>query len=281
MGLDALVMCTCFARGEASPPPVKLSRNEWGLPFLDPDAVTSQEDCAQYFSWLRSCCPHPLMVYAKERVAAWGEYEAFREVLARVGWSRLPILGRELPECNEGLTAPPDAEAALRELALFRRSDNLGEGTYLVDTGTGEWIYRFLGCGDGTIVGSPEACVMLTDRGLVIVDGDFEVERFRAWRLRQVFLGPVTDEGRLRSVPTELTNLDTGETHVGASPIRKQVDPREKQPGSEPGALVWEYPSLLHVERRPVQPDEFLDIVEALERIFRASVETGNPVLWC
>jgi hypothetical protein len=221
------------------------------------------------------------MEYARERVAAWGEYEAFREVLARVGWSRLPILARELPEVNEGLTAPPDAEAALRELALFRRSDKLGEGTYLVDTGTGEWIYRCLGCGDGTIVGSPEARFLLTDRGLVIVDEDFEVELFCAWRLRQVLLEPVTDEGRLSCMPTELTNLDTGETHVAAHPIGKPVDPREKQPDSEPGAPVLEYPSLLHVERRPVQPDEFLDIVEALERIFRASVETGNPVLWC
>jgi hypothetical protein len=119
---------------------VKLSTNEWGLPFLDPEAATSPEDFERYVSWIRSCCHHPLMAYASERVGSWGDYEAFREVLARVGWSRLPTLARELPESNEGQTAPSDAEAALRELALFRRSDNLGEGTYLVDTQTGEAI---------------------------------------------------------------------------------------------------------------------------------------------
>jgi hypothetical protein len=32
---------------------------------------------------------------------------------------------------------------------------------------------------------------------------------------------------------------------------------------------------------RRSRPVEFLDIVEPLERIFRASVETGNPVEWC
>jgi hypothetical protein len=263
-----------------SPPPVKLPIDEFGFPFLEPDEVTSPEDLERYFSWLQSCCSHPLMVYAQERVACWDELAAFRETLARVGWSRLPILARELPESNDGAITSADAGAALCELALFRRSDNLGEGTYLVDTQTGEAIYRFLGPGDRTLIGSRETRCLLTDRDLVIVDEDFEVDLFRAQRLRQVLLEPVTDEGRLQSVPTEFTNLDTEETYVGACPIRKHVDPREKQPGSEPGAPVWEYPSLLHVERRPVQPDGFLDIVESLERIFRASAETGNPVLW-
>jgi hypothetical protein len=186
-----------------------------------------------------------------------------------------------LPECNEGLTAPPAAEAALHELALFRRGDNLGEGTYLVDTQTGEWIYRFLGHGDGTVVGSPEARCLLTDRGLVIVDGDFEVELFWARRLRQVLLGPVTDEGRLQCSPTEFINLDTGETHVAACPIGKPVEPRTERSEGEPGVPDWEYPSLWHVEKRPVRPAEFLHVIEPLERIFRASLETGNPVLWC
>ena len=33
--------------------------------------------------------------------------------------------------------------------------------------------------------------------------------------------------------------------------------------------------------RRPVRPEEFLSILEPLERIFRASVAVGNPVEWC
>jgi hypothetical protein len=112
----------------------------------------------------------------------------------------------------------------------------------------------------------------------VIVDEKFKVELFCARRLRQVLPGPVTDEGRLRSVPTEFTNLDTGETHVAACPIGKPVE----RPELEPIPFDWEFPSLWHVEKRPViRPAEFLHIVEPLERIFRASVETGNPVEWC
>ena len=45
--------------------------------------------------------------------------------------------------------------------------------------------------------------------------------------------------------------------------------------------LLWEYPRRLHVERRPVRPEEFLYILEPLERIFRASIAVGNPVEWC
>ena len=73
MGLDAVIRYTCYARGKTSPPPVKLSTNEWGLPFLDPEAATSPEDFERYVSWIRSCCHHPLMAYASERVGSWGD----------------------------------------------------------------------------------------------------------------------------------------------------------------------------------------------------------------
>jgi hypothetical protein len=139
---------------------------------------------------------------------------------------------------------------------MFRRSDSLGEGTYLVDTQTGEAIYWLMDPGNSIGFGSPGTHCLLTDRGLVIhwigseppgvrylltdrgfviVGEDFEVESFRAWRLRQVLLGPVMDEGRLRSVPTEFTNLDTGETHVVACPIGKPVERPELEPIPSPG----------------------------------------------
>ena len=81
---------------------------------------------------------------------------------------------------------------------------------------------------------------------------------------------------------SEFTNLDTGKTHVGSCPIPKQVvqDAPTEDNLSGPGPR-WEYPRRLHVERRPVRPEEFLSILEPLERIFRASVAVGNPVEWC
>ena len=129
---------------------------------------------------------------------------------------------------------------------------------------------------------APPFRVALTDRDLVIIDTDFEVEVFRARRLQQTLMEPGRSGGGLQDALVEFTNLDTGETHVGSCPIPKQVvqdAPTEDNP-SGPG-LRWEYPRRLHVERRPVRPEEFLSILEPLERIFRAPVAVGNPVEWC
>jgi hypothetical protein len=79
----------------------------------------------------------------------------------------------------------------------------------------------------------------------------------------------------------KFTNLDTGKTHVAECPIGKPGEPRAEQSGGQFLVPDWEYPSLWHVERRPIRPEEFLPVLEALERIFRTSVETGNPVMWC
>ena len=129
---------------------------------------------------------------------------------------------------------------------------------------------------------TPSLRVALTDRDLVIIDTDFEVEVFRPRRIQQILMEPDRSGGGLRDALVEFTNLDTGETYVGSCPISKQVvpdaPPEHNLSGPEPG---WEYPRRLHVERRPVRPEEFLFILKPLERIFRASVAVGNPVEWC
>ena len=46
------------------------------------------------------------------------------------------------------------------------------------------------------------------------------------------------------------------------------------------GRCRFRYPEALHVEIRAVRSSDFEFILGPLERIFRASVETGNPVRW-
>ena len=45
----------------------------------------------------------------------------------------------------------------------------------------------------------------------------------------------------------------------------------------------WNFgvPAELHVESRAVTPHDFDYAVPALEKVFRAAVETGNPARWC
>ena len=147
MGLNAIVRCTCFARPDFTPPPP---------------------------------CAHPFMIYANERIGSWGACEAFREALGQAGWSWFPTFARELPGDNSSETAPPAAAEALRELALFRSLDQIGEGTFLVDTATNEVIHYRVEVDEGVMLWTPSLRVAITDRDLVIIDTDFEVEVFRA-----------------------------------------------------------------------------------------------------
>ena len=223
MGLDAIVRCTCFAQGLASSPPVPITLDEWGFPNFDLDAESNQSDYGRYISWMESCCAHPLMCYASERIGNWRACRAFREALGQAGWSWFPTLAHELPRENSGETEPAAAAEALRELALFRSLDQIGEGTFLVDTATNEVIHYRIEADEGFMLSTPSFQVALTDRDLVIIDTDFNVEVFRARRLQQTLMEPDRSGGGLRNVLVEFTNLDTGETHVGSCPIPKQV----------------------------------------------------------
>ena len=181
MGLDAIVRCTCFAQGLTSPPPVPITLDERGFPNFNLDAGSSQSDYERYISWTESCCDHQFMCYTGERIGCWGAYAAFCEALGKAGWSRFPTLARELPGDNSGETAPPAAAEALRELALFRSLDQIGEGTFLVDTATNEVIHyrvEVVEVDEGVMLWTPSLRVALTDRDLVIIDTDFEVEVF-------------------------------------------------------------------------------------------------------
>ena len=282
MGLDAVVNCSCFATGETSPPPVPIARDEFGLPTFVQDAGAGPRAYERYVEWLRSCCRHPYMEHARERIASWGEWETFRAALALAGPGLLPVLGRELPGENSGRTSAEASAAALGELGRFVRLDRVGEGTFLVDTRTGQVVASRSGPGgDGPVLSDSTLRAKLDGGDLVIYDEDFNLDLFRARRLRQVLLARGAGDGGLRCDAAEFTDLDTGETHVAACAIPKPVEPAEDPVGDGPDFPDWEYPELLHVERRPIRPGDFAEIIGALDRIFRASVEVGNPVEWC
>jgi hypothetical protein len=118
--MNAVVKCNCLARGLTTPPPVPIALDEMGLPFLD-FATSSKEDWEQFWSWKQSCCPHRRMNYARESIGTWAAYGEFCEALGRVGPSRLPVLCRELPAANEGLTSPRHAAARARGPDKHRR----------------------------------------------------------------------------------------------------------------------------------------------------------------
>jgi len=140
MGLDATVMCNCYRDGLTSKPPVP---RDW-LEFDSEGHLNLEYDSDDHFlkfwRWMETCCTHPEMDAASERIANWSGYRLFQEALGKVGWDQFPVLGRELPRANGGKTDSSAAEAALGELMLFRREGDVGKAVSLFDTATGEML---------------------------------------------------------------------------------------------------------------------------------------------
>ena len=128
MGLDASVMCPCFARGLTTEPPVPrdwLEVDEEGYLNVKPECEDGKA-WAKVYGWKQTCCEHPEMCYAWEPIANWGGYRLFQEALGRVGWERFPVLRAELPNTNDGKTEADRSALALAELGAFRAAGAIG-----------------------------------------------------------------------------------------------------------------------------------------------------------
>jgi hypothetical protein len=106
MGLDASVLCNCFRLGRTSEPPVPrdwLHIDREGYLELKPEH-DSDASFHEVYEWMQTCCDHPDMRYVSEFIANWAGFRLFQQALSKSGWDRFPVLRRELPEVNGGLT---------------------------------------------------------------------------------------------------------------------------------------------------------------------------------
>ncbi|BCU83027.1 hypothetical protein JIR001_28100 [Polycladomyces abyssicola] len=269
MGLDAVVYCTCFREGVTEPPPETIRTyivtDEEGYPDLDFPMEDERFDeyLAMFDEWLGSCCPHPNLWYADERITDWEGYTRFLQVLEQAGWQRFPALYEALPSGNEGRTDAALARRALEELHDVREGTDLGTGVHLLDGETGEMLYlhtsdavSFLGWNvqDRTAIGLDEEGFFVGK----LAERDLKVEEilFRSIHFEQIR----KSNGRavlfqdLRSGTRILSNLSI-------------------QDGER-------LPRLLQVEKRQISGKDFDYILQPLINVFQASVETGNPVIW-
>jgi hypothetical protein len=73
----------------------------------------------------------------------------------------------------------------------------------------------------------------------------------------------------------------TGGVYRGPVAVRLCVPWPDGRWQDDEGRCNSVLPAELHVESRAVTPDDFAHVVGPLERLFRASLETGNPGRWC
>lgn len=96
----------------------------------------------------------------------------------------------------------------------------------------------------------------------VVMRGDDEV--FRATAFTQSLIDAVTETYTLE-------NTDTGATYTSAANYKAWL------PGTPYETYV---PEKLAVEHRPVDPAEYANTTDDLLAVVRASLDTGNPIVW-
>jgi hypothetical protein len=287
MGLEASVMCTCYARGIAAPFPFpeRLVMNSDGFPDLLPSpGADPEEDMRLLATWMADACEHPGMTAARAYVSNWADYRAFLAALGNTTPEAFNTLIRELPMEDEiGVTTAQAAAEALQELDAFEAREQVGENIFVVDADSGEKLYAYVPEYDGIFVwdGRNGYNIGVDSDGLFFVDA-WELGRvvFRARSIEQHLLDPELTEaggdGRI-----EYVDPDSGRRLECKTPIPgKEIPWPDGRERNDEGRFRLHYPRHITVEQRPLTPADFSNITSALRRLFAASIETDNPVRW-
>jgi len=242
------------------------------------------DDYQVFDEWMENACEHPWMAYASERISNWSGYRYFQQALADIGWSNFPMLHAELPDLNGGYMSADKAVIVLEELAKFRQLANGREMPFLVNTHTGNVIHDYVQAYRGIFMWAKPYNFGFDPRGFFIyapVDDpktealkqhiDEEHVVFRSMRFEQRILQEKDGD---TPYTVEYFDADNEDRFVCQTPISTYVL------HAETGKLEPSHPQIIHVETRKVDASDYY-AVGALERICQASVETGNPVIWC
>ncbi len=286
VGLDATVMCSCFRLGQTCSPPFPrdwLHIDAEGYLNLKPE-YDSVDRAVEVCRWMETCCHHPNMDAASEHIANWPGYRLFQQAMGKVGWDRFPILRRELPEANGGLTAPSAASMALAELDEFRRCGEVTTTICLVDTAKNIVLQKQINAYEGIFIrdGRSGLEAGIDGSGFYLRDRESGVELFRAARFRQTLQAPQRYRPGPEAGRVLFHDLDSGREFECRTAVPGRTIPwPDGRMEDDRGRCNFEYPPELHVESRAEKPSDFEHIVGPLEKVFRASIEFDNPVRWC
>lgn len=275
MGLDASVLCNCWKEGRIKPPPFPaefIGFDEEGYLELKVAWEGNQEMHDAFDKWQHTCCEHEDMRAADEWVSNWFAYRYFQHALERAGWEKFPALKTGLPEANGGTMPASLCEKALQELDFFKHEARLGTEMFLINTETGTSVKQCEGI--WIFDGRARVNIGIDRNGFFIISQEAPQEQFRAMRLEQRVDEAQSETGAL------FINLDTGAQFVGTCNVTEYIQWPDGKWTNESGQPNMLLPRLMHIEERKLNADYFNYILEPLTRLFKASVETGNPVRW-
>ncbi|MBQ2622653.1 MAG: hypothetical protein IJF84_15040 [Thermoguttaceae bacterium] len=274
MGLDAYVPCNCYREGKTkTPPPTQeeLCIDEDG--FLRPvhyrdipyDEIKDDEEFRKIYDelddWKWNACDHKYGNYIDERVGNWSTARYFTWVVRQFPEGSFPLLINLLPANNEGSVPVKDAPEILRELAELRKRLPEIKGFFLVDGMKDQVVYDGSDYLDGNFAWIDKQILGFDKNGLYVLDRETEELLFKAKEVMETV--ETDDDGKKHTLWTDVSDSEN-KIVVNDDPISKLED----------GVVGY-----LKVEIRPMSADDVYAIAP-LERLFKASIETGNPVFW-
>lgn len=283
MGLDAFVNCNCLKEGRTAPFPCDCEiRDEDGYPELKRTEEMTDEVYRklshEVWVWSKDCCAHESMELSSERVGNWASIRFFQQVLEKIDEKLFPLLSSVIPEFNGGCVEAKLADQILRELDLF--AQHIGECTEvaLVEEPSGRVVYEYIVAyqgefswskGDNQIIG-------VDPSGLFVKGYDDRLEVFRSFHFRQV----IGERKERRSRKSLFKRSPQPE----AQRERKHFILIDLSSGKQVEILggignIEEETDFKVIQKRMTLDDFY--VYEALTRLFQASKETGNPVVWC
>lgn len=280
MGLDAYVLCNCYKERRIKQPPVVFDKilfeeNDY---YLDMPYKGNEDLHDKFDEWKKTACDHPDFRIADEWISNWFQCSRFKRALERIGSDYFPTLISEWPKANGGEMSSEKARIALKELDTLYSTVSKIEGTFLVDYESGNELYGSI---EGNVdefawLGKEKMIYGLCEEGFFVLDSDRKHKFFSSKNF--------TQKARKKLMPLIVKRFQRPkgkDVQTEYEVIFTDLASEERFKCNHP---ITDYnksiPRRLHIVKRKLNQCDFKQITQALTNVFKASVDTGNPVAW-
>lgn len=201
-------------------------------------------------------------------IASWKGFRNFTDALAHLGAGHFPAILDQLPDGDEGETAPDQAATMLAEIAYFEANLPRLTQVVLVDSERGDDISTGSDILGGTLTIDRQSGFDLgfDDRGFFVRDRwDMGRDLFRALRVTQRLIHP-------EAHTVEYVDRDSEQVFQCSAPFGKPITGAD----GLPRMFLRDF----HIETRPMDEGRFAYILNPLKDVLQKSVERGHPIRW-
>ena len=259
------MVCNCYKEGKTSEPPHKeyIRESIEGLE-LDLPWEENQDAHNEFYEWTQSlACAHEDMELCSERLANISGLSSFKALLERLGREKYPVISGNLPVTNGGFLSVDLAQPMLDEILRIEREPGKEKRVYLfqgdehlVSSAYIRQHYIFAFEGDKNFLG------LNSDRFFILNQKKF----LGISRTKKVFESThfkIKARGRKQF---EYIDIESGKSAT----IGMRIGNRELK-----------LSNYTIETRATLIREEYAYIIDPLKRLVKASIESGNPIIWC